>query len=164
MGMRPSRVLYAGSFMSLQALVTRAVVLSIVSTYAAGQNASSALQEELIAADRGIWQAISGPRPQMDRVSAALAPDYLDIDSGVRHSRDEVFEYLRNLTNFSFDYASARAYVLSPTSGYVTAEVSYSSTEGGKAASGKVLTVTVFANEKGHWMAHLHIEMEPGKG
>lgn len=146
-----------------KALLSTAALFAVVPTCAPGQSASSALQEQLITADRAIWQAIAGAHPQMDRVSAALAPDYVDIDSGVRHSREEVFEYLRSLTNFSFHYESARAYVLSPTSGYVTADLSYSSTESGKPTSGKVLTVTVFAKEKGYWKAHLHVEMEPGK-
>ncbi|MBV8807593.1 MAG: hypothetical protein JO033_02870 [Acidobacteriaceae bacterium] len=53
-----------------------------------------------------------------------------------------------------------RAYVLSPTSGYVIAELSYSSAQNGHAATGKVLTTTVFCKEHGRWMAHLHTEMD----
>ena len=127
---------------------------------AAGQNAASGLQQELIAADRGIWEAIAGARPDLAKVTAALAPDYLDVDSGARHSRDEVIGYLRDLTQFTFQYEHARAYVLSPTSGYVIAELSYSSVENGKPAKGRVLTTTVFSKEHGRWVAHLHTEMD----
>jgi hypothetical protein len=96
----------------------------------------------------------------MDKVNAALAADYMDIDSGVRHSREDALKYLQGLTKFTFHYESARAYVLSLTSGYVIAELSYSSVQNGNAASGKVLTTTVFSKERGRWMAHLHTEMD----
>jgi hypothetical protein len=124
------------------------------------QDAVGQVQDELIAADRGIWQAIAGARPDTDKVRAALATDYLDVDGGVRHSRDETLQYLAGLTDFKFRYANARAYVLSPEAGYVIAELSYSSVQDGKAASGKVLTTTVFGKEGGRWLAHLHTEMD----
>lgn len=128
--------------------------------YGFGQSAAPGLQQELIAADRGIWEAIAGPHPDIGKVSAALAPDYIDIDSGVRHPREEVLDYLRGLTNFSFQYEHVRGYVLSPTSGYVIAELRYSSVQKGTAAAGKVLTTTVFSKERGRWLAHLHTEMD----
>lgn len=141
-------------------LLTGTLLFSAFRAYTLDQNASSGLQKELLGADRGIWQAIAGPRPQLDQVRAALAADYLDIDSGVRHSREEVLEYLQGVTKFSFRYQSARAYVLSPTVGYVIAELSYTSVENGKPVAGKVLTTTVFSKEHGQWKAHLHTEME----
>jgi hypothetical protein len=134
--------------------------LSTFSAYAPSQNASYELQKELIGADRAIWEAIAGSHSNIDQVSVALAMDYIDIDSGVRHSREEVLKYLQGLTKFSFQYKSARAYVLSLTSGYVIAELSYSSVQNGNVATGKVLTTTVFSQEHGRWMAHLHTEME----
>jgi hypothetical protein len=141
-------------------LLACTVLFGIFSTYAPSQNARHELQEELIDADQGIWEAIAGSRPNIDHVSAALALDYIDIDSGVRHSREEVLKYLEGLTKFSFHYESAQAYVLSLTSGYVIAELSYSSVQNGNAANGKVLTTTVFSKEHGRWMAHLHTEMD----
>lgn len=125
-----------------------------------GQSVPPRVQQELIDADRGIWEAIGGSHPKLDQVSAALAPDYIDIDSGVRHPRAEVFQYLQGLTNFSFQYGNARAYVLSPTSGYVIAELNYSSVQNGNAATGKVLTTTVFSKKNNRWIAHLHTEMD----
>jgi hypothetical protein len=141
-------------------LLTCTVLFATFSAYAPSQNAPHDLQKELIGADRGIWEAIAGAHSKIDQVSAALALDYIDIDSGVRHSREEVLKYLQGLTRFSFQYESARAYVLSLTSGYVIAELSYSSVQNGTAATGKVLTTTVFSKEHGRWIAHLHTEMD----
>ncbi len=139
-------------------LLAYAVLFGAFSASAPSQNAPHEMQKELIRADREIWEAVAGSH--IDQVSAALALDYVDIDSGVRHSREEVLKYLQGLTKFSFQYESARAYLLSLTSGYVIAELSYSSVQNGSAASGKVLTTTVFSKEHGRWMAHLHTEMD----
>jgi hypothetical protein len=70
-------------------LLVCTVLFGAFSTYAPSQDAPQELQKELIEADRGIWKAIAGSHSNIDQVSAALAPDYVDIDSGVRHSRDE---------------------------------------------------------------------------
>lgn len=130
-----------------------------LSLYAFAQNASSDLQQQLIGADRGIWSAIAGPHPNIEEVSKRLAPDYEDIDSGVRNSRTDVIQYLRGLSSFSFEYGVSQAYVLSPTSGYVIAVLTYSSVQKGVSSTGKVLTTTVFSKVRGQWMAHLHTEM-----
>jgi len=45
-------------------------------------------------------------------------------------------------------------------SGYVIAELSHVSVENGNAATGKVLTTTVFGKEHGRWVAHLHTAMD----
>ena len=153
----------------LRRLLAGTILFAAFSAYAPSRSpatelqkelAAPALQKELIAADRGIWEAIAASPLKMDRVSAALAPDYIDVDSGIRNSRADALQYVQGLTKFSFQYGSARAYVLSPTSGYVIAELSYSSVQNGTAAAGKVLTTTVFSKEHAHWVAHLHTEME----
>ena len=136
------------------------LLFGTIFTCALGQSAPNGSQDQLIAADRGIWEAIAGSHPKMDQVSKALAPDYIDMEAGVRHPREEVLKYLQGLTKFSFQYGHARAYLLSPTSGYVIAELSYSSVQNGTAATGKVLTTTVFSKEQGQWIAHLHTEMD----
>lgn len=140
--------------------IAAAVLCSTLCVCALGQKAPVRLQQDLIAADRGVWEKIAGSHPDIDQVSKALAPDYIDMDSGVCNSREEVFQYLKGLTNFSFEYTNARAYVLSATSGYVIAEVNYSSVQNGHVANGKVLTTTVFSKEHGRWVAHLHTEMD----
>lgn len=147
-------------FMLRNRLFAGTVLFGTAFAYALGQNAPHGMQDDLIRADRRIWEAIAGSHPNIDQVSKALAPDYIDVDSGVRHSRDEVLQYLRGLTNFSFQYARAHAYPLSSTSGYVIAELTYSSVQNGSAATGKVLTTTVFSKEHGRWVAHLHTEMD----
>ena len=45
-------------------------------------------------------------------------------------------------------------------SGYVITELSHVSVENGNAATGKVLTTTVFGKEHGRWVAHLHTAMD----
>jgi hypothetical protein len=157
---RGGEILYANGFMLLQRLLAVTVLYGTIYAFALGQNPPHRLQEELIEADRRIWEAIAGSHPNIDQVSQALAPDYIDLDSGVRHSREEVLQYLAALTKFSFEYGHARAYLLSSTSGYVIAELSYSSVQNGNATMGKVLTTTVFTKEHGRWMAHLHTEMD----
>jgi hypothetical protein len=146
--------------MMLKGVSASTVLVIFACACALGQDPVSELQSELIRADRQIWQAIAGSHPNMDELNRALAPDYVDVDSGVRHSRAEVVEYLEGLTKFSFQYGNAHAYVLSPTSGYVIAELSYASVQNGKPATGKVLTTTVFSKDHGRWMAHLHTEMD----
>ncbi len=130
--------LYGWGLILLKKLLAGTVLFGALSAYAPSQNAPHELQKELIGADRGIWEAIAGSHSNMDQVSAALALDYIDIDSGVRHSRE----------------------VLSLTSEYVITELSYSSVQNGNAAAGKVLTTTVFSKEHGRWIAHLHTEMD----
>lgn len=147
-------------FMFYKTLIAATILFGTFAGYGVGQNPTDELQRELIGADRKIWEAIAGSHANMEQVRQALAPDYMDVDSGVRHSRKEVLEYLRGLTKFSFQYGAARGYVLSPTSGYVIAELSYSSVQNGAAATGKVLTTTVFSKEHGQWLAHLHTEMD----
>ena len=157
---RRNVILYAGWIMFCKRFIAATILFGAISWCSFGQNVSAGLQKELIRADRGIWEAMSGSHPDMERVDKALAVDYLDVDSGVRHARDETLEYVRGLTKFSFQYRNARAYLLSPTSGYVIAELSYSSVQNGNAAAGQVLTTTVFSKENGHWVAHLHTEMD----
>jgi hypothetical protein len=123
------------------------------------QNAPQALQAQLIAADRGIWQAIAGSRPNIEQVANALAPEYLDIELGVRHSKEQVLKDLQDVKAFSFKYENPRAFILSSTSGYAIAELSYSSISNGSSSIGKVLTTSVFSKENWRWIAHLHTEM-----
>ena len=127
---------------------------------ALAQGATHTAQQELINADRSIWQAIAGPRPNIPEVSRALAPDYIDMELGVSHPREQVLKDLQGLTGFSFQYANPRAFILSPTSGYVIAELTYSSVTDGKSAAGRIVTTTVFSKSHGRWLAHLHTEMD----
>lgn len=141
-------------------MLPKVLIASVLVCSVLARGAVQSAQLELIAADKGIWEAIAGPHANIDQVSAALAPDYIDIDGGVRHSRQEVMRYLQGLTKFSFQYGAARAYILSPTSGYVIAELTYSSVQNGTATTGKVLTATIFSKDSGRWIAHLHTEMD----
>lgn len=141
-------------------LLLPALFVATLLTPAFAQNTSHVLQGQLIDTDRRIWQAIAGSQPNIAQVSQSLAPDYIDMELAVSHSRNDVLKDLKAVSNFSFQYANPRAFVLSPTSGYVIAELTYSSTSNGKTDSGKVVTTTVFSKENGRWLAHLHTEMD----
>jgi hypothetical protein len=141
-------------------LLSGLALLVTLFTSAIAQNAPPAVQEQLIAADLGIWQAIGGSRPNIEQVAKALAPQYLDIELGVRHSKEQVLNDLQAVRAFSFKYENPRAFILSATSGYVIAELSYSSVSNGSSSSGRVLTTTVFSKDQGRWIAHLHTEMD----
>ncbi len=141
-------------------LLSGTLLFAILFARALAQSGPQAVQQQLIAADRSIWQAIAGSRPNITQVSQALAPDYIDMELGIGHTREEVLNDLQGLTAFSFQYENSRAFILSPTSGYVIAELTYSSVSNGRSAAGRVLTTTVFSKDHGRWIAHLHTEME----
>lgn len=141
-------------------LLSGAVLLATIFASAFAQDAPQTVEEQLISADRGVWQAIAGPRPNIEQVSKALAPGYLDIELGVRHSKEQVLKDLLDVRDFSFKYENPRAFILSSTGGYVIAELSYSSVSNGTATAGRVLTTTVFSKYHGRWIAHLHTEMD----
>ena len=111
--------------------------------------------QQMIAADRGLLEAIAGPQPNMERYEAGLAPDYLDIEFGAVHSREEDLAQAKLLRDFSFQYENPRAVMLSPTTGYVVAEVRYSGVVRGAGMQNHVLATTVFSLEHGRWLAHL---------
>ena len=144
-------------------LLAGTLLLVALSVSALAQNSQPALQQELIDADRGVWQLIAGPHPNIAQLRDALSPDYIDMEQAVSHPRDQVLKDLHDVTNFSFQYQNARAFVLSPTAGYVIAELSYSSVTNGATSSGRVLTTTVYSNDHGRWIAHLHTEMDMKK-
>ena len=121
--------------------------------------AQSDAQRQLIAADRGILEAMEGPHPNVERSGQLLAPDYIETESGESHSREEVLKQLGAITDFSFQYENPRAVLLSPTSGYVIAEVSYSAIINGFGAKSRVLSTTIFTRDHERWLARLHTEM-----
>jgi len=113
------------SLSKLTALVFLIVVL-LVSASVHAQNAERDAQQQLIAADRGLLEAMAGPRPNMEKYDQALAQDYIDVGFGAVHSREENLTWTKGLRDFSFQYENPHAVLLSPTSGYVLAEVHYS--------------------------------------
>ena len=117
--------------------------------------AQTDLERQMIAADRGLLEAMAGPQPNMERYEAGLAPDYLDVEFGTVHSREEDLKQAKMLRDFSFQYENPRAVLLSPTTGYVVAEVRYSGVVQGAGMQNHVLSTTVFSLEHGRWLAHL---------
>jgi hypothetical protein len=119
--------------------------------------AQADLQQQLIAADRALLNATSGPHPNVEKYEQGLAPDYIDIEFGSVHSREEDVAQVKLMRDFTFQYENPRAVVLSPTSGYVLSEVSYSGVVNGAGFQNHVLSTTIFSLEQGKWLAHLQM-------
>ena len=131
-----------------------ALVLLILSS-ALPLYAQTDLAQQMIAADRGLLEAMAGPQPKIEAYEAGLAPDYLDVEFGAVHSREEDLAQAKLLRNFTFQYENPRAVLLSPTSGYVLAEVRYSGVVNGAGMQNHVLSTTLFSLEHGRWLVHL---------
>ena len=117
------------------------------------------VEQQLVAADRGILEAMAGPHPDMDKLAGGLAPEYTDVELGEAKSRGDVLQDLARVTDLTFEYASPRTVMLSPDAGYVIADVHYSYPFGGTPIKEHKLTTTVFALRQGKWLATLHTEM-----
>jgi hypothetical protein len=115
------------------------------------------LQQQLIASDRAIFDVTAGPQPDVEKYQQMLAPDYVDIEFGIVYSRQEVLDQVKAMRNFSVDYKNPKAVVLSPTSGYVLADVRYSGVVNGGGIQNHVLSTTVYSLEQGKWLAHLQM-------
>lgn len=111
--------------------------------------------QPLIAADRALLEATAGPKPNLQKYELALAADYTEVESGALHSRKEVLEQMNIIRDFSFGYENPQAVLLTPSSGYVIAEVSYAGVMNGNYFRGRILSTTVFSIEHGQWLAHL---------
>jgi hypothetical protein len=114
-------------------------------------------QQQMIAADRGLLEAMGGPKPDTEKYEQGLAADFLDIEQGSSHSRQEVVEQMKMIRAFSFQYRNPKAVLLSPTSGFVVAEVGYTAINNGSGIQNRVLSTTVFSLEQGRWVAHLQM-------
>ena len=97
--------------------------LSFAAVNAEAQTPLSAEQQALIAADRGILDAMSGPKSNAEKVSQLLAPEYMDVEDGATHSRAEVLQWEARRMDFAYQYDNPHAIVLSSTFGYVIADV-----------------------------------------
>jgi hypothetical protein len=137
---------------------TAVFCLSLSVASSRSQTPLSTEQQALIAADRGILEAMSGPKSDSAKVAQALAPEYTDVENGAAHSRAEVLLWEARRKNFSFQYENPHAIVLSPTSGYVIADVHYAQPFNGAAQRFHKMMTTVFALRDGRWLATLHVE------
>jgi hypothetical protein len=128
-------------------------------------HAQSDAQQKMIAADRALWEVLAGSPFDSAAYVQMLAPDYFDVTQGAVHTRKEGVEQNKLIRDFKYQYENPRAVILSPTSGFVVAEVSYFGTMNGSGFKNKVLTTTVFSLESGRWLAHVQMTepMEPEK-
>ena len=120
-------------------------------------HAQSDPEHQMIAADRGLLEVMAGPQPDVEKYQQGLAPDYVDIAFGAIHSREEDVNQAKLLRNFAFEYVNPHAVLLSPTTGYVVAEVRYSGVVQGAGLKNDVFATTVFSFEHGRWLAHLQM-------
>ena len=111
--------------------------------------------QQLIAADQALFADMAGPHPDKQSYADALAPEYLEVEDGNVHSRSEVLDWLAKMTAFTFQYDDPHAVVLSPTTGYVIADVHYSFSF----VKRHKLMTTGFMLRDGKWLATLHTEM-----
>jgi Domain of unknown function (DUF4440) len=144
------------SLAKLTALVFLIAVLLVPASVRA-QNAEQDAQQQLIAADRGLLEAMAGPRPNIEKYDQALAQDYIGVGFGAVHSREEDLTWTKGLRDFSFQYENPHAVLLSSTSGYVLAEVHYSGVVNGSGFQNHILSTTVFSLEHGRWLAHVQM-------
>jgi hypothetical protein len=133
--------------------------VSLAAVNSRAQTLLSAQQEALIAADRGILDAMSGPKSNAEKVSQLLGPEYMDVEDGAAHSRAEVLKWEADRTDFSYRYENPRAVVVSPAFGYVVAEVHYAQPYHGAPQHFHKITTTAFALRDGRWVATLHEEI-----
>jgi hypothetical protein len=146
--------------MSRTRLLLQLVSLAVAAGSIAGmaQEPQNSLEQQLIAADRGLLEAQSGAHPDIKRYEQCIAPDYVDISFGKTHSREESMNQLSAVSDFTFQYENPHAVVLSPTSGYVIAEVTYSASLNGFGVKNHILATTVLSLDGHHWVARLQSE------
>jgi hypothetical protein len=145
-------VLHIQRFIPLSLLVALTASIQV--------SAQADLQQQLIATDRALFEISAGPHPDARTYEQMLAHDYIDIEFGAIHSREEDVNQVKAMRDFSIEYQNPHAVVLSPTAGYVLADVKYSGVINGAGIQNHVLSTTVYSLENGKWLAHLQM-MEP---
>jgi len=103
--------------------------------------------------------AARGPHPDMDRLQRLLGPEYIHIDQDGPEPRAEVLREIEKLRGLSFQYNNPHAVMVSPTGGYVVADVHYSWPFNGSLDKEHKRTTTVLALREGRWVATLHTEL-----
>ncbi len=133
----------------------KATLLLFAATFSL--HAQSDAQQQLVAADRALLEALTGPSASVQKYEPLLAPDFIDIEFGQVHSRQEDLEEAKELREFSFKYENPRATLLSPTSGVVVAEVSYTGVVNGAGIKNHILSTTVFSLDHEKWLARVQM-------
>jgi hypothetical protein len=117
------------------------------------------VEQQLIVADRAILTAMTGAHPDTEKLAHLLGPEYADVEPEETQSRDDVLKVFKRVTNLTFEYESPRAVMVSPTAGYVIADVHYTYPFNGSPVKKHKLTTTTFTLRQGEWVATLHTEM-----
>ena len=124
------------------------------------QTPPSALQQQMIAADRGIYESLAGPRPDVAKLGTLLAPEYSEVDDGQINSRADFIQQASAISQFTFKYSDPVAVSTSPNTGYVVATVRYSFRNGVYSYRHYYKTTTALVLRDGRWMATIHSESQ----
>lgn len=125
---------------------------------APAQAAPSAQQQAMIAADRGIFEALSEAHADITRLDHLLAPEYTEVDDGTMHSRADLLRQAPHASQLSFQYTDAVAVSTSADTGYVIAAVRFSFSNGLYTRRHFVRTTTNLAQRDGRWVVVFHTE------
>jgi hypothetical protein len=116
------------------------------------------VEQQLIEADRSYYEAMADAKPGVEKLQRLLGPEYTDVNATGIETRADFFRDVSHVSHLTFDYKDAHAVLLSPTSGYVYADVRYTWSSNGSPVAEHKMTTTVFSLHDGRWVATLHTE------
>jgi hypothetical protein len=133
-------------------------VLALATAPSAFAQSGPGVDQQLIAADRSYYEALGDAKADMDGLQRLLGTEYIEVNATGVETRDDLLRGVRHVSHLTFDYKDAHAVALSPTSGYVYADVRYTWSFNGSPVTEHKMTTTVFAMRDGRWIATLHTE------
>jgi hypothetical protein len=133
-------------------------VLPVAAAASACAQTGNGVEQQLLAADRSYYEAMAQAKPDMEKLQHLLGPEYTDVSATGIGTREELLSSVQYVSNMTFEYKDAHAVALSPTTGYVFADVRYTWRFNGSAVAEHKMTTTVFALREGRWVATLHTE------
>jgi hypothetical protein len=133
-------------------------VLTLSTAASARAQTGTSVEQQLIAADRSYYEALAGAKPDVEKLQRLLATEYTEVNATGVETRDDLFRGVHNVSHLTFGYKDAHAVALSPTAGYVYADVRYTWSFSGSPVTEHKMATTVFALRDGRWVATLHTE------
>lgn len=124
----------------------------------AQQTPGTEQQQQMIAADRAVFEAFSTPATAGPKLEKLLAPEYSEVEYGRIYPRATVIGQLPEIAAFTFTYSDPVAVATSPDAGYVVATVRNKYSNGAQRDWHFVKSTTVLERRKGVWMSVLHVE------
>lgn len=134
------------------------VFLPFAAAASARAQTGTSVEQQLIAADRSYYEALADAKPDVEKLQRLLGTEYAEVNATGIETRDELFRDVLRVSHMTFDYKDAHAVALSPTAGYVYADVRYTWSFNGSPVAEHRMTTTVFALRDGKWVTTLHTE------